>query len=186
RARTSRNRREHQPMPILPSVHLHRSAPHTSFGQRLLTALALTLLLASTLVARPLHAQISAEEYADRRARLAAAMPGDGVLIVRGARAPEFDYIEFHQTPPLTYLTGLQEPDAALLIEKRGSTITQTVFVRERNVDREIWEGHSLGTEGAAAFTGVQALPRERLLPRLQEMLAGGGDLFVTSTTDLA
>src|SRR5690606_31891963 len=47
-----------------------------------------------------LSAQIGQQEYAERRNTLGEMMQGGGVLLVRGASAPERDYMEFHQTPP--------------------------------------------------------------------------------------
>jgi len=143
----------------------------------LLTALALPA---------SLDAQIPQEEYATRRASLARMMSGDGVILVRGATAPAQDYMEFSQSPSLNYLAGIQEPDASLLIVKRGSTVNEILFVRERNPDREIWEGKFLGTKGASALTGMEARPREALNGVLDSLLQRGGTLFTTSTADMA
>ncbi len=149
-----------------------------------------TWMFAAILVALALpaatHAQVTQAEYAARRASLARMMSGDGVILVRGGPAPEQDYLGFHQTPPLNYLAGIQEPDASLLIVRRGSSVSEFLFVRERNPDREVWEGRFLGTEGAAKLTGMRTLPREALDSTLGSLLGPGGTLFVTGTTDLA
>lgn len=155
-----------------------------------LSTRAVQLLLAGVLatISSPalLDAQIEQREYAARREALGRAMPGDGVLLVRGSSAPERDYMAFHQTPALNYLTGFAEPDASLVMERRGGRVSEILFVRERNPEREIWEGRSLGTEGASSLTGMQVRPREALEQVLDSLLANGGTLFVTDAALLA
>jgi hypothetical protein len=56
-------------------------------------------------------AQITAQEYAQRRATLASRLP-DGLFIVRGAESPVQDYLSFYQSTGMLYLTGYREPDA--------------------------------------------------------------------------
>lgn len=150
-------------------------------------SLAVALAAAAALFA-PLgaaQAQIAQTEYAARRAALAQAMEQDGAFIVRGSAAPTRDYMPFFQTPAFTYLTGIDEPDAALLLVKRGGTVTQFAFVRPRDPAREIWEGVSLGTEGVAQLTGMRGRPRPSLDAVLDSVLAGGGTLYTSAPTDL-
>ena len=63
--------------------------------------------------------QIAPSEYAQRRTALAAKLQ-DGVLLAIGAREPAKDYLSFFQNEPFTYLTGYNEPNAALVMVKRG------------------------------------------------------------------
>ena len=57
-------------------------------------------------------AQITAEEYAQRRSTLASQVP-DGVFIVRGAESPVQDYLSFYQNNGMLYLSGYREPDTS-------------------------------------------------------------------------
>ncbi len=132
------------------------------------------------------EAQITQAEFAARRAALAAAMPGDGVFLARGSGAPQFDYLPFAQNPAFTYLTGIDEPDAALVIVRRGGTVDQLAFVRPRDPSREIWEGVSLGTDGVRTLTGLDGRPRRSLDAVVDSLLAAGGTLYTSSATDLA
>ena len=75
-------------------------------------------------------AQIPQAEYAQRRAALAAKMQ-DGVLLAIGAQEPAQDYLSFYQNEPFTYLTGYNEPNAALVMVKRGGQ-TSAIAVRRR------------------------------------------------------
>jgi len=58
----------------------------------------------------------------------------------------------FRQNSNFLYLTGLNEPDAILIIEKSSPGI---IFVREKNLDLEIWTGEKKGLEGAKSDLSI-------------------------------
>ncbi|HEX8360168.1 MAG TPA: Xaa-Pro aminopeptidase [Longimicrobium sp.] len=118
-------------------------------------------------------APISRQEHAQRRARLAAEM-GQGVLVVLGNDEPDADYLSFSQNSPFRYLTGVTEPGAALVIDKRSGTPREMLFVLPRDPSREVWEGARLGAEAAGTLTGMPARSREAMKATLDSMLAGG------------
>jgi len=102
------------------------------------------------------HSQILESEYAQRRAAVAERMR-DGFLILPGASEPARDYLDFAQEPNFFYLTGIDEPGAALVLVKHGSTHSTTLFVQPRDPAREVWSGFRLGTDGATERTGLPA-----------------------------
>ena len=128
--------------------------------------------------AAPLAAQIPESEYARRREALAA-RAGDGVILALGAPEPAHDYLAFYQSSPFLYLTGFREPEAALVMVKRGNTLTSTMFVPPRNPASEVWTGARLGTAGVAERTGMRARPFEDLLPALDSVLRTASTLHV-------
>ena len=143
------------------------------------------LLLAGLLAMPPVAAaQIPAAEYAARREQLAARL-ADGVLLVMGAPEPTQDYLPFHQTPALRYLTGIEEAGAALVMVKRGETVRSMVFVQPRDPRTETWSGIRMGAEGAQRLTGVPAQPSSRLAPVLDSLLGSGGVLQVAGDFSL-
>src|SRR5438270_4508143 len=88
--------------------------------------------------------------YSERRRRLAEAMAA-GVAVIPTApervrnRDTHFPYrFDSH----FYYLSGFPEPDAALVIVA-GSTPKSLLFCRERNEEREIWDGYRYGPETA-------------------------------------
>lgn len=86
------------------------------------------VLLAITLAAQPLRAQIPAAEYAARRDSLAARIR-DGVVVAFGGRTPVSDFGPFYQLPAFHYLTNFDEPDAALVMVVRGGKGASTLFL---------------------------------------------------------
>jgi len=127
-----------------------------------------------------LHAQISQEEYQERRAALAAAV-GDGVILALGSSAPPQDYISFFQNSPFRYLTGFTEPDAALLMVVEGGSHTETLFVNPRDPAYETWEGYRMGPEGVTRELGITGREVGGLRAALDSVLAGRETLNVVA-----
>jgi len=144
----------------------------TSLG-RMLSSVAL---LATT--AFPLHAQLSQREYQARRAALAASV-GDGVILALGAGEPEEDYLSFFQRPRFFYLTGFTEPNATLVMVKRGGQVREMMFVMSRDAAREVWSGSRKGVEGVRRATGMETRDIRSLRPTLDTLLAADTALYV-------
>lgn len=121
-------------------------------------------------VALPARAQVTAEEYAQRRATLASRIP-DGVFVARGAESPVMDYLAFYQGAGFLYLTGYREPDAALLLDKRGSSLSWTLFVQAKDPAREVWSGRRYGPDSASRATGIPTRPIADFEPTLDSLL---------------
>lgn len=133
--------------------------------------------LASLLiVSLPLHGQITQAEYASRRAALATLI-GDGVLVALGSPEPDEDYIAFNQNSQFKYLTGFNEPDAALVMDVSGGKIVGLphLFVLPSDPSREVWTGRRMGVDGVRATLGFNAHPRGSLAAVLDTLLSRTG-----------
>ncbi len=109
---------------------------------------------------------ISNSEYADRRARLMDEIP-DGIAIIPGATSPVADD-QFYQSNDFLYFTGVEAPDAWLVVDevKRESTLFLTL-------DEHDARGQGIPVELVSnpnEFTGIEhALPVEALDTVLDE-----------------
>ena len=88
------------------------------------------LALCSSIAFR-VDAQVSSQEYASRRAALLASLDS-GVVIAYGEVEPVSDWPPFFQLPHFHYLTGFDESNAVLLMVKRGSASTSSMFVPQQ------------------------------------------------------
>jgi Xaa-Pro aminopeptidase len=97
--------------------------------------------------------------HAGRRNAVKEQMPKNSVAIFFASqtrnRSNDVDFI-YAQNKNFYYLTGLQEPNAMLLLFKEPVTIndktgTEFLFVQPRNPAREMWTGKILGVEGVKA-----------------------------------
>jgi Xaa-Pro aminopeptidase len=116
--------------------------------------------------------------FAARRARLCERMQPGAVAILPTApevpRNSDSDYPYRHDSY-FYYLTGFTEPDSALvLVAAQGATPSQAIlFCRDKNPEREIWDGFRHGPEGARAAFGLDAaFPIDELDTEMARLLA--------------
>ena len=99
--------------------------------------------------------------YAARRARLIAQMhaKGGGVAILGTApeaqRNSDADYPYRHDSS-FYYLTGFAEPEAVVVLVA-GAVNQSLLFCRDKNPEREIWDGFRYGHEQARTTFGFDA-----------------------------
>ena len=102
--------------------------------------------------------ELSFEFHKNRRNELRQKLPYNSVAVFFSSpvrnRANDVDYI-YHPDPNFYYLTGWNEPHAVLLVyntpqEDQNGSYYEKLYVRERNVRNEMWNGKQLGLEGAA------------------------------------
>ncbi len=98
---------------------------------------------------------IGSDEYASRRAALVARLPDNAALVALGAPEPTEDFLSFFQSSPFMYLTGFREPEAALVVTKKGGRVASTLFVAPRSAQAEVWTGARVGVDGVRAATGL-------------------------------
>jgi Xaa-Pro aminopeptidase len=111
--------------------------------------------------------------YAQRRARMAAQLGGNGIALIPTAperqRNRDSDFL-FRHDSYFYYLTGFTEPNAWLVVTGDG---TSTLFCQPKDLEREIWDGYRLGPEAAVGALGVNAafpiVELDRQLPKLLE-----------------
>jgi Xaa-Pro aminopeptidase len=101
---------------------------------------------------------IEPREYARRRKQLMRMAGPDAIVIV--AAAPERvrnndAHYPYRQDSDFHYLSGFPETDAVLALVP-GRVPSETIlFCRERDAERERWDGPRAGTEGAVAMHGM-------------------------------
>jgi len=118
--------------------------------------------------------------YAARRARLVRAM-GEGVAVV--PTSPERirnrdSHFPYRHDSYFYYLTGFTEPESALVLVG-GATPRAILFCRERNPERETWDGARYGPEHARARFGFdEAHAIDKLDEQLVSLLENRPALF--------
>lgn len=119
---------------------------------------------------------ITKAEYARRRQRLLDAMPENSVAIVPSAREQlrsRDTYFRFRQDSDFLYLSGFDEPESLLVLAPGRAQGETLLFCRERDEEKERWDGPRLGPEQAAEQCGLSdAFPigdLDDILPGLLE-----------------
>ena len=91
--------------------------------------------------------------FIERRRRFVEAI-GEGLAIIPAAqetaRNSDVSHV-FRQNSDFFFLTGFDEPDAVALFNPAHAKERFVLFVRPRDREMEIWNGHRAGVEGAVA-----------------------------------
>lgn len=120
---------------------------------------------------------LCATDHAARRARLMDAIGDRGVAIIPAAREQvrsRDTHFPFRQDSDFHYLTGFPEPEAIAVLCPGRVDGAYVLFVRPRNVEREIWDGRRAGPEGACTHFGAdQAFSIDTFAEQLPALLAG-------------
>ncbi|MBF6022405.1 aminopeptidase P N-terminal domain-containing protein [Lysobacter niastensis] len=123
-----------------------------------------------------------AKAYARRRRQLMRMAGDDAILVLPAAperiRSRDTHY-PYRQDSDLLYLTGFPEPEAVLVLvpgRKHGEVI---LFCRERDLEREGWDGPRYGPEGAVETFGLDdAYPITDLDDILPGLLEGRSRVY--------
>ncbi|WGL15937.1 Xaa-Pro aminopeptidase [Microbulbifer bruguierae] len=119
---------------------------------------------------------ITKSEYARRRQRLLEGLPANSLAIVPAAREQlrsRDTFFPFRQDSDFFYLTGFNEPESLLVLIQGREQGQALLFCRERDEEKEMWDGPRLGPERAAEQCGLcDAFPigdLDDILPGLLE-----------------
>jgi Xaa-Pro aminopeptidase len=148
----------------------------------------LTGLVAFAASPATLQGQVAPDEYAARRAALAGRIDS-GVVIAFGGVEPVNYWPTFYQLPAFYYLTGFGDTDAALVLVKRGGTVSATMFVPTRTALQERWIGARTRVADMEARIGMPGRDIAQLGAAVDSLAASGLPFYVVSddqTSDYA
>ncbi len=115
-------------------------------------------------------------EFARRRKQLMGMVGEGGVVILPAApvrtRSRDVEY-RFRQDSDFYYLSGFAEPDAVAVLVPGRDSGEFLLFCRDRNPDKELWDGKRAGPDGAMRdFAADDAFPIDDIddiLPGIME-----------------
>lgn len=97
------------------------------------------------------------KEFAKRRKQLLRMVGRDGVAILPAAtvktRNRDVEY-NYRQDSDFYYLTGFREPESVAVMIPGREQAEYILFCRERDEQREIWDGKRAGQTGAVEEYG--------------------------------
>jgi Xaa-Pro aminopeptidase len=97
---------------------------------------------------------LNQKEYQKRRNKLFKNMDENSVLVIGGeiekVRNNDVNF-EFRQDSIFWYLSGLEEPDALVIMVKKESE-KYILFLQEKKIEAEVWTGYKIGKEKAISF----------------------------------
>ena len=131
---------------------------------------------------------LQVKPFKARRARLAREL-GQGLVVLPTApeRTRNADaHYDYRWDSGFYYLTGFRETEAVLVMVL-GAKPRSILFCREKNLEREIWDGYRFGPEMARqAFAFDEAYPYGELDARLPDLIANQEALHTPVGADAA
>jgi Xaa-Pro aminopeptidase len=127
---------------------------------------------------------MSIAPYVDRRARLIKLM-GHGIALIPTApevlRSADTHY-DYRHDSNFYYLSSFPEPEAVLVLiasQSDAGPPRSMLFCREKNPEREIWDGYRYGPDAAREQFGFdEAYPIAQLDEKLVELLSNQSSLY--------
>lgn len=106
---------------------------------------------------------ISRQEYARRRKALMAQMEPNSIAVLPAAqvyvRNRDVEH-QYRQDSDFQYLTGFPEPEAVAVLIPGREHGEYVLFCREKDKERELWDGYRAGQEGAVSeYAADDAFP---------------------------
>ncbi|KIJ32357.1 hypothetical protein M422DRAFT_213900 [Sphaerobolus stellatus SS14] len=104
---------------------------------------------------------IPRSEYEERREKLMESLPEGSLVVCLGGTIKYMSqeiFYKFRQASDFWYLTGFQEPDAALILEKTSQgrrSYKMTLFCEGKNAHKEKWEGARTGFDDVVTLFGA-------------------------------
>lgn len=125
---------------------------------------------------------IKTKEYQSRRRSVMNQMGEGAIAIIPAAkeqiRSRDTHY-GFRQDSDFSYLTGFPEPDALAVLVPGRPQGEYILFCRDKNREREIWDGYREGPEGAREnFAADDAFPIDDLDEILPGLIEGREKVF--------
>lgn len=123
-------------------------------------------------------------EFAKRRKQLMRMVGDDGIAVLPSApvklRSRDVAY-RYRQDSDFYYLTGFPEPDAVAVLAPGRDSGEYVLFCRERDRQREQWDGSRAGPDGAVADCGADdAFPIDDIDDILPGMLESRSRVYYT------
>nr|WP_320165773.1 Xaa-Pro aminopeptidase [uncultured Methylophaga sp.] len=124
------------------------------------------------------------KEFAKRRQHLMDIMGPDTIAVLPNApvanRNRDVDY-PYRSDSSFHYLTGFDEPESVLVLIPGREHGEYILFCRERDLDKEIWDGYRAGQEGAITEFGADdSYPISDLDDILPGLLEGKEKVYYT------
>ncbi|TQV69699.1 Xaa-Pro aminopeptidase [Exilibacterium tricleocarpae] len=132
--------------------------------------------------------RISKQEFSRRRKALMDQMEPNSIAILPAApervRSRDTEY-PYRQDSDFYYLSGFGEPEAVLVLLPEREHGEYVLFCRERDKDKEVWDGYRAGPEGACQQYGADdAFPIDDIDDILPGLIEGRERLYYAMGKD--
>jgi Xaa-Pro aminopeptidase len=118
----------------------------------------------------PASAQLPAADHAAKRKAVMSALTSDGIIVFEGTGTPPREDQSFMQSRDFQALTGIMQPNSALIMWKLGGSTGERIIVPPKPA--YAWEGEQIGPVEATSITGMASLPSTAVAALLDSLHA--------------
>ncbi|KAF5331579.1 hypothetical protein D9611_007572 [Ephemerocybe angulata] len=128
---------------------------------------------------------IPAEEYEQRRKQLMDMLPNNSIVVAVASPIKYMSsniFYKHRQASDFWYLTGFEEPDSAVILEKTSSSkgYRMTLFSAGKDLAKEKWDGARTGyTDVERIFKADNAVPISTFTSQLKSLVSASSNVFV-------
>lgn len=123
---------------------------------------------------------MDARFFRENRQALGELMEEDSIAIFFSGKAPRKSadlFYDFEVDRNFFYLSGLRQEDLVLVLSKKGSKLTELLYLPPVDDYYEKWYGILLRPEEAIHLSGLeQILPRTQFLPEINRLIGSSGE----------
>lgn len=97
--------------------------------------------------------------YINNRNKLMETIKDDSMVILFAGKAPKKTGDELYEFTPnrnFYYLTGIQEQEHIVVLSKTKETISETLFLKDIDLDAEMWNGKTLRDNEGKEISGIE------------------------------
>lgn len=119
------------------------------------------------------------EVYIRNRARLLEKLDDNSIAILFAGNAPKKTGDEFYQYTPnrnFYYLTGIQEENHVVVLNKFNNVISEKLFLKEIDLEKEMWNGKTLRDTEGKEISGIENVSYMNELKGYLNSLIKGAD----------
>ncbi len=123
--------------------------------------LVISVILTLSFCSLPAVAGELQEDLRARRARVMEQLGPHSMLILWSADLKNYSNdveYEFRQDSNLYYLTAMEQDETILVLTPGNETRKEILFIKEKDPEREHWEGHIMSEKDATAHTGIETV----------------------------
>ena len=119
--------------------------------------------------------------YIENRSRFMETIENNSIVILFAGKAPKKTGDELYQFTPnrnFYYLTGIEEEEHIVLLSKINNVVSEKLFLKELDLDKEMWNGKTLRDNEGKDISGIKdVVYMKEFYPNINKLINGMLDI---------
>ena len=119
--------------------------------------------------------------YIKNRSRFMETIENNSIVMLFAGKAPKKTGDELYQFTPnrnFYYLTGIEEEEHIVLLSKINNVVSEKLFLKELDLDKEMWNGKTLRDNEGKEISGIKdVIYMKEFYPNINKLINGMLDI---------